>query len=42
MYFLSDGEGANDGDDTPHPVAAIAVWERALSDQEVAVLGGVQ
>jgi uncharacterized protein YjdB len=42
MYFLSDGDGANDGDDMPHPVSAIAVWDRALSEQEVAALGGVK
>jgi uncharacterized protein YjdB len=41
IYFLSDGSG-NDGDDAVQPVASIAVWDRALTDQEVASLGGVK
>jgi uncharacterized protein YjdB len=41
VYFLSDGVG-NDGDDAVQPVASIAVWNRALTDQEVASLGGVK
>lgn len=43
VYFLSDGEGSfNDGDDNPQPVAAIAVWDRLLTDDEVASLGRVR
>ncbi|MDR1169553.1 MAG: Ig-like domain-containing protein [Prevotellaceae bacterium] len=41
IYFLSDGSG-NDGDDGIQPVASIAVWNKALTEQEVASLGGVK
>jgi hypothetical protein len=47
IYFEADGGGSDDlnsgdGDDNVHPVAAIAVWDRALTDDEVALLGGVK
>jgi uncharacterized protein YjdB len=43
LYFLSDGGiGGGDGDDAPHPVAAIAVWDKILTDQEIAALGKVK
>jgi hypothetical protein len=46
LYFLSDGgaPGATggDGDDGEHPLAALAVWDRALTEEEIAYLGGVK
>jgi uncharacterized protein YjdB len=42
IFFMSDGTGANDGDDTPHPIAAIAAWDRMLTDEEIALLGSVK
>jgi hypothetical protein len=47
IYFEADGGGGSDleggdGDDGVHPVAAIAVWTKALSEDEVALLGGVK
>jgi hypothetical protein len=45
LYFLSDGgaEGSTggNGDDGEHPLAALAVWDRALTKEEAASLGGV-
>jgi uncharacterized protein YjdB len=41
MFFLADGHG-NDGDDSVHPMAAIAVWNRVLTEQEIATLGKVK
>jgi hypothetical protein len=47
IYFEADGGGGTeldggDGDDTAHPIAAIAVWDRALTEDEVSLLGGVK
>ncbi|MDR1584265.1 MAG: Ig-like domain-containing protein [Prevotellaceae bacterium] len=48
IYFDADGDGggtdlqSGDGDDAPHPIAAIAAWDRPLTEDEVALLGGVK
>jgi hypothetical protein len=41
IYFLSDGD-ISDSDDSVQPYASIAVWKRALTEQEIASLGGVK
>jgi hypothetical protein len=38
----SDDLDSGDGDDWPHPIAAIAAWDRALTEDEIALLGGVK
>jgi uncharacterized protein YjdB len=46
IYFDADGGGdgleGGDGDDTAHPIAAIAVWDKVLTEEEIAILGGVE
>jgi hypothetical protein len=46
LYFLSDGGAAGptggDGEDNGHPLAALAVWDRALTEEEITYLGGVK
>jgi uncharacterized protein YjdB len=41
IFWSADGN-SNDGDDNPFPIAAIAVWNRVLTEQEIAALGKVK
>jgi hypothetical protein len=40
MYFLADQPG--DSEDHEHPLAALAVWDRALTPEQIASLGEAQ
>jgi uncharacterized protein YjdB len=40
LWFLSDSDEGTD--DSPHPLSALAFWDRALTIDEITLLGGVQ
>jgi uncharacterized protein YjdB len=44
LWFLSDTEADESArnDDSPHPLSALAFWDRALTIDEITLLGGVK